>query len=140
MITRITSDEAYSRLDEPFNPPTTLSEEEFEAVFDSLHERLNNALSEFGTNNPYGEGDYYLDDTANGSRGIGLEASDEFLTWPVIRVVQNILESNTERWEVMIRSPLYSWIVYIGTDYVLGAVLSEAGEEVINRIEATDAD
>lgn len=100
----ITSDDAYDRLNKPFNPPVINSPEDhatFISEWDGVRERLIKTLDALGEWNAYGEGDYYIGDQIMESRGIGIElTSDVMLDKKLIPLIQSALYGCTSPYEV----------------------------------------
>lgn len=71
----ITEKEAYDHLAKPYNPPVlseSFSEEDFFREWHTVQRGLANVLKHFGRDDAYGQGDYYIGDSAGLSRGIGV--------------------------------------------------------------------
>lgn len=99
-----------------FNPP---SEECFNDTFRNeyygVESRLETILQEFGENDAYGEGDYYLDNGYGRTRGLGFEVSHESsLENPqVVPAIQRLLASLPDEYEVCIQGENFDFYVYV---------------------------
>ncbi len=103
---RITEEELDYILDNSFNPPV-ITDEFTEAMFFKEWHRTRDALVEkletLGVFDAYGQGDFYVGDSADLSRGIGVSiTSDKMLNDLLIPAVLRILDSLAEDYEVLI--------------------------------------
>ena len=92
------------RLGKPYNPPTissSFSESDFQKEWYHARDTLKNLLDKFGACSPYGDGDYFIDDLTDISRGIGVEITNaSILNEPLVRSVQTLLNTFANAFEV----------------------------------------
>ena len=84
-----------------------------------LYDKLEAILSEFGVNNAYGQGDYYLEPAINMSRGLGFEVcNDAFITEPLLFRLQGLLTSIAPNWEFYLRSDNFDYGIFVSTEAI----------------------
>ncbi len=74
-ICLISEQEAYAHLAQPYNPPALTKdflEEDFYHEWHTVQKGLAKILNQFWENDAYGQGDYYIADSATLSRGINV--------------------------------------------------------------------
>ncbi len=103
-ITFVNSDQLGERLRTPFNPPLLseeFTEDNFHSEWHGARNALDHCLSRFGKWDAYGNGDYFLDEVANLSRGIGVELNNPtMLSKEFVRSVQSCLGSLDQEYEI----------------------------------------
>jgi hypothetical protein len=110
----------YARLNTPYNPPENGVDDEFELEHASIYSLLDALLEQRGMNDPYGEGDYFLDSYVSATRGIGFEVSqDAFVTHDLLVDIQKMLKANGPSWEIFIQSQAFEWALFVNADSVL---------------------
>ena len=112
-------EDAYSRrLKEPHNPPLSVDDKLFQKEYYKLYNFIETALSEYGKNDAYGQGDYYLENSVIASRGLGFEVTnDEIVTPAFLSRLQNIVIQNPS-WEILLQSGKFDWGIFIGPDKI----------------------
>jgi len=101
------SEAFYQHLERPHNPPPdTVTDTEFEVEFYAVSDELSSILSEFGENDPFGNGDYNFDPGFVRSRGMGFESSrDDFISHDLILRLVEHLQFRRPEWEFAIYLP-----------------------------------
>ena len=100
---RLTRDELYKYLDEPFNPPTGENQGriEFEREWWNVRNHLDRVLSNYGEMSAYSDADYNLGEQITDSRGLGVEVtSTKMLNRQLVSSIQSFLRELTQDWEV----------------------------------------
>lgn len=118
-FTAITEEQAYDRLDKPFNPPW-LRTPLFFSEWHRVRDRLKDELDRFGTWDAYEEGDYYLGDNAGYSRGIGVALTSEKVLQPtLIPALTRFLKSQRRDYEICLTvSQDRDYLIFVGKDQV----------------------
>ncbi len=112
-IRTISRAEYTERLKTPYDPPPEI-DEVFEAEYFKLFDRLENTLKNFGKNDPYGEGDYYLAASVARSRGLGfVVTNDEIVTVKFLTEIQETLQESGLNWEITVKSQLFEWGLFV---------------------------
>ncbi len=92
------------RLERPCNPPEiteSFTGEDFLKEWCYARDALKDLLDAFGVWNAYGEGDYFLDDFTDMSRGIGVEVTNaKILNESLVGAVQKLLRTFDKEFEV----------------------------------------
>lgn len=103
----LASDDYYEHLGRPHNPPPdSVSDAEFETEFYTVSDAVSAILSEFGENDPFGDGDYNFDPGWTRSRGIGFEISHiDFLSDELVARLRDLLLLHHPEWELYIACP-----------------------------------
>jgi hypothetical protein len=117
----LTEKEHSEKLNKPHNPyDSQISDEEFLMEYDLLFERIEAILSEFGKNDPYGQGDYNLEPATSGkSRGFGVEISNaKMLTKVFLLRLQMLLRTYAPMWEIYLRSDQYNYGIFVAADTI----------------------
>ncbi len=100
----ITEKEAYAHVAKPYNPPAlseSFSEEDFFREWHTVQRGLANVLRRFGRDDAYGQGDYYIGDSATLSRGIGVcITSKKPLVQSLIPLTQAYLKTLDHPYEI----------------------------------------
>lgn len=100
----ITEKEAYEHVAKPYNPPAlseSFSEEDFFLEWHTVQRGLANVLKRFGRDDAYGQGDYYIGDSATLSRGIGVcITSKKPLVQSLIPLTQAYLQTLDHPYEI----------------------------------------
>ena len=100
----ITEKEASAHAAKPYNPPAlseSFSEEDFFREWHTVQRGLSNVLKRFGHDDAYGQGDYYLGDSATLSRGIGVcITSRKPLVQSLIPLTQAYLQTLDHPYEI----------------------------------------
>lgn len=102
----ISQDQAYQRLDTPFNPPNASTREEKESFYNIWHQNrdyIHTILSSHWKGDPYGDGDYTLSENASLSRGFSIQlTSENILNHKLIKTLSDCLNCFEENYEIHI--------------------------------------
>lgn len=91
------------------------SEEEYYA----LYQRVKAIMSEHGTNDPYGQGDYTLEPHIAESRGLGVSITNEaMVTATLLQKLQATVSHYAPQWEIYLGSENYDFDLFIGPDSI----------------------
>jgi len=103
-IRRISEEQVYERLDEPFNPPKfgdPDDESEFEKEWWDAVEMIGLILRKYGMESDYGDADFCLPEQISTSRGIGIElTSKRMLRHDLIEEIVKCVESRISLFEI----------------------------------------
>ena len=119
-LIELSNEEHYKKLDLPHNPPeASVSDKEFEVEYYSIYDRLELIVAEYGTNNAFSEGDYYLEAGIMRSRGIGFEiTNDSIVTEELLHRLQHLIVNHAPSWEIHLRSGDFKYGIFVGCDQI----------------------
>ncbi|MFC7339583.1 hypothetical protein ACFQY0_20505 [Haloferula chungangensis] len=108
-------------VDCPFNPPDeSISDDEFRVEYFEVEERLRAVLQEFGDEDAYGEGDFYLENGFGRTRGLGFELGGESsLECPglIPRIIM-LLNTIEPTYDIEIRGDQYDFYLYVSKNRI----------------------
>jgi hypothetical protein len=119
-ITLISEDDYDEHLEEAHNPPASdLPQEDFDQEYHALFDRVATLLDGHGKNDPYEQGDYYLEPGITESRGLGFViTNDAIVTGTLLGRLQDIVARFAPDWEIHVGSSEFEYGIFIGPDSV----------------------
>ena len=115
-IIELSEKEYFARLETPYHPPDdSISDEQFDEEYYRLFDRLEPLLADFGSNDAYGAGDYYLEPRITRSRGLGFEVTnDDIVTEIFLGSLQHLVATHSPEWELYLRSDGWQYGIFVG--------------------------
>lgn len=119
-ILQLSEEDYYTKLGEANNPPDpSVQTAAFDDEYYSLYERVKVVMSGYGENDPYGQGDYYLEPHIAQSRGLGLSISNAgIVTSELLQALQGIVSQHAPLWEIYLGSSEYDFGIFIGSESI----------------------
>ncbi|HEY1121679.1 MAG TPA: hypothetical protein VGE67_08770 [Haloferula sp.] len=103
------------------NPPDkTISEGDFEAEYYRLFDEVEKIMARYETNDPYEQGDYYLEPRISNSRGLGLVITNPDIASPaLLHELGEAIRRTDLRWEVYLASGEFEFGIFISAESAL---------------------
>ena len=106
------------RIDNAHNPPDkTTSQDEFDREYYRLFEEVEKIMVRYGTNDPYENGDYYLEPRISDSRGLGLTITNPDIASPaLLDEPSEAIRRTDSRWEVYLASGEFEFGIFVSAE------------------------
>jgi hypothetical protein len=109
------------KIDNGHNPPDeTTSGEDFDGEYYRLFEEVKEIMARYGENDPYEQGDYYLEPQISNSRGLGLAITNPDIASPVLLdELSEAIRRTDPRWEVYLASGEFEFGIFVSAEKAL---------------------
>jgi hypothetical protein len=103
------------------NPPDeTTPGEEFDSEYYRLFEEVEKIMARHGKNDPYEQGDYYLEPQISESRGLGLVITNPDIASPaLLDELSEAIQRTDSRWEVYLASGEFEFGIFVNGEKAL---------------------
>jgi|GEM_PF-1842556 len=119
-ILQLSEEDCTAKLAKPYNPPdASVDKAAFEEEYYALYQRVKTIMSDHGTNDPYGQGDYTLEPYMAESRGLGASiTNDAIVTAELLHKLQAAVSQHAPQWEIYLGSGDYNFDLFIGPEII----------------------
>jgi hypothetical protein len=109
------------KIDSVHNPPDeTTSQEEFDKEYYRLFEEVEKIMARYGENDPYEQGDYYLEPQISESRGLGLVITNpNIASAALLSDLSEAIRRTDPRWEVYLGSGEFEFGIFVNAEMAL---------------------